>query len=252
MWQDRALAAVVVMDDRRQVVGCGGATLRGGALSTECRVVPSLTGLGIGSFLLDWAEEQARERQAKALRASVLAGDERARQLVGTRGFTYVRSFYRMVIDLTGPPPPPRWPDGITVSPFREDEERLLHEVVEDSFAEHWGHVRRSFEEWRKRQIIEPDLIFLARDGDEVAGTVVCNEDLFGDALVGILGVRKPWRGRGLGRALLLQGFGALHAKGKRRIGLGVDAGNETGAVQLYESVGMRVGGQEDVYEKRR
>ena len=128
----------------------------------------------------------------------------------------------------------------------------LLHQATEDAFAEHWGHVPRGFEEWRRALIIEHDLTFLARDGAEVAGAVVCNEDLFGAALVGILGVRKPWRGRGLGRALLLQGFGALYDRGKRLIGLGVDAGNETGALELYESVGMRIGGREDVYESRR
>ena len=80
----------------------------------------------------------------------------------------------------------------------------------------------------------------------QVLGLVV-----FGVALIGILGVRKHWRGRGLGRALLLQGFGALYGRGKRVVGLMVDAGNETGAVQLYESAGMRVASREDVYERR-
>lgn len=251
IWLDRAVATTVVLDGER-VVGFGLATPRGGPLGTECLVLPEATGHGLGSFLVDWCEGQAEERHASAVRCGVLAGDETAKRLLTGRGFAYIRSFYRMLIDLDEPPPAPRWPDGIEASSLREDEERLLYEVVEDSFAEHWGHVPRDFDEWRRGLPLEHDLTFLARDGAEVAGAVVCHEDLFGDALVGILGVRKPWRGRGLGRALLLHGFHALYDRGKRRIGLGVDAGNETGALELYRSVGMWVGGQDDVYERRR
>jgi mycothiol synthase len=249
-WLGRTVDAIAVCD-RAGIVAFAGAVPRGEALSTDGAVLPSATGRGIGSFLLDWAESQGRARAAEKLRTSILAGNEAARALVLDRGFEYVRSFYRMVIDLTDPPAPPSWPDGIVARPFDEGEEAVLHEVVEDSFAEHWGHVRRGLDDWLRGVVIEPELIFLACDGDDVVGAVICNEELFGDAFVGILGVRDGWRGRGLGRALLLQGFGALYAKGKRRIGLGVDAGNETGAVRLYESVGMRVGGQDDVYEKR-
>jgi mycothiol synthase len=249
--QERAVGAVVVCDDRGEVVAYGNAVPRDRALWAESAVAPTAAGRGIGSFLLDWAEQLARDEHMEALRVSTLAGDGRARALVRALGLEHVRSFYRMVIDLDGPPPAPSWPEGITILPLEAGEERLLHEVFEETFAEHWGHVRREFDEWRRGAPIEHDLTFLAREGDEVAGVVVCHEDLYGVALVGTLGVRKHWRGRGLGRALLLQGFAALYGKGKRRIGLGVDAGNETGAVALYEGVGMRIAGQEDVYEKR-
>jgi mycothiol synthase len=249
-WLDRAAASIVVIENG-DVVAAGRAMPRGDALSVESVVLPEATGRGLGSFLLDWWEEQAREQRAGALRVSALEGDERAKELLAARRYVYIRSFYRMLIDLTEPPPHARWPAGVTVASLKEDEELLLYEAIEESFAEHWGHVPRSFEDWRRGLILEHDLTFLARDGAELAGAVVCNEDLFGAALVGILGVRKPWRGRGLGRALLLQGFGALYDRGKRTIGLGVDAGNETGALELYKSVGMRVGGQDDVYERR-
>jgi mycothiol synthase len=249
-WLERTVDAVVICDEG-EIVAFAGAVPRGGALSTDGAVLPSATGQGIGSFLLDWAEAQGRAGANEKLRTSILAGNEAAKALVLDRGFVYVRSFYRMVIDLSEPPPPPSWPHGIAVEPFLAGQEAVLHEVVEDSFVEHWGHARRSLDDWLRGIVIEPELIFLACEGDHVVGAVMCNEELFGNAFVGILGVREGWRGRGLGRSLLLQGFGALYEKGKRRIGLGVDAGNETGAVRLYESVGMRVGGQDDVYEKR-
>ncbi|HVM70013.1 MAG TPA: GNAT family N-acetyltransferase, partial [Gaiellaceae bacterium] len=58
---------------------------------------------------------------------------------------------------------------------------------------------------------------------------------------VSLLGVRRPWRRRGLGEALLLHSFAAFRAAGYRRGTLGVDASSPTGATRLYERVGMRV-----------
>jgi ribosomal protein S18 acetylase RimI-like enzyme len=51
--------------------------------------------------------------------------------------------------------------------------------------------------------------------------------------------VRRPWRKRGLGLALLLHSYGMFHERGKLRVGLGVDAENITGALRLYEKAGM-------------
>ena len=52
--------------------------------------------------------------------------------------------------------------------------------------------------------------------------------------------MRRPWRGRGLGRALLREAFAELRRRGLPRAYLGVDSENPTGAMGLYESVGMR------------
>ena len=53
--------------------------------------------------------------------------------------------------------------------------------------------------------------------------------------------MRKPWRRRGLGETLLRAAFRELYLRGRRRVGLGVDAENVTGALRLYERVGMHV-----------
>ena len=55
--------------------------------------------------------------------------------------------------------------------------------------------------------------------------------------------MRRPWRRRGLGLALLLHSFRDFAARGATRVGLGVDAENTTGAVGLYERAGMHVCG---------
>jgi ribosomal protein S18 acetylase RimI-like enzyme len=66
---------------------------------------------------------------------------------------------------------------------------------------------------------------------------------------VEILGVRKLWRRRGLGLALLLHSFHALRQNGALRAGLGVDSGSLTGATRLYKRAGMSVSREIALYE---
>lgn len=63
--------------------------------------------------------------------------------------------------------------------------------------------------------------------------------------------MREPWRRRGLGLALLRNAFRLFWDRGERRVGLGVDSDNPTGARRLYEHAGMHVAWRADVYEKR-
>ena len=75
----------------------------------------------------------------------------------------------------------------------------------------------------------DPSLVYLVREGDEIVAAEI-NALRFGMGWIGTLGTRRPWRGRGLGRALIRTAFAELYRRGQRRIGLAVDAGNETGA----------------------
>ena len=121
---------------------------------------------------------------------------------------------------------------------------------MRESFKDHWGFVEGSFEEeyerWMHRirndEHFDPALWFLAMDGDEIAGMSLCWRSAFDDpdmGWVGTLGVRRPWRRRGLGLALLQHSFGEFYRRGKPRAGLGVDAQNLTGAMRLYTKAGM-------------
>ncbi|MGA8487470.1 MAG: GNAT family N-acetyltransferase, partial [Gaiella sp.] len=65
-----------------------------------------------------------------------------------------------------------------------------------------------------------------------------------------VLAVRRPWRRRGLARALLLESFGLFRSIGRRRAALGVDSENTTGAIALYEGVGMRATSRSDTWER--
>ena len=99
----------------------------------------------------------------------------------------------------------------------------------------------------------DPTLWFVAEEGDEIAGVALCSWHQSGDPQFGwvnVLGVRRPWRKRGLGLALLLHAFAEFGRRGATRVGLGVDAENTTGAVRLYERAGMSVARRNDTYEK--
>jgi ribosomal protein S18 acetylase RimI-like enzyme len=75
-------------------------------------------------------------------------------------------------------------------------------------------------------------------------------EDAFADHWVNDLGVRAPWRRRGLGELLLRTAFAEFARRGETRVGLGVDGENEAGATRLYERVGIRVAFRVNVFRK--
>jgi mycothiol synthase len=178
-------------------------------------------------------------------------------------GYTYMRSGYRMLIEMEEPAPQPVWPDGITLRTYNaEDAEAIYHAFV-DSFRDHFGFVEEPFEQGFKRfqhfqlsgHDFDPTLIFLAIDesSGQMAGFNICQPHVHDDpqvGWVGILGVRRPWRKRGLGLALLRHSFNEFYRRGKRKVGLGVDAQNLTGALRLYENAGMHVYEAFDQYEK--
>jgi mycothiol synthase len=224
-------------------------------LELDAFVHPERLGCGLGGFLLDWLEQESRRRDLSTMRTAALTADRAAKALIEGRGFEPVRHFYRMLVELDAPPSEPVWPAGSTVATFAPGDEAIFHAVTEEAFADHWGHEPRDLDYWQRRVFDrdwwDPSLAYLVREGDQAVAAEV-NAFRFGAGWIGTLGTRPPWRGRGLGRALLLTAFGEFYRRGQRRIALAVDAGNETGATHLYESVGMRVAWQADVYERHR
>jgi mycothiol synthase len=215
----------------------------------------------VATALFDELEPRAEGRLAPdgRLKAYLAERNTELAAVVEARGYKVVRHSFRMESDLSSEPVEPDWPEGISVREFRpgEDDERV-YEVNEETFADQEDHEPLDYEEWRHwsfREPFDPDLWFLAEAGDELAGILLARSERGGDETLGwvsVLGVRRPWRRRGLGRALLLHSFRALRAKGKPRAGLGVDGSNPTGAVQLYESAGMQVSRRFDHWEKER
>jgi ribosomal protein S18 acetylase RimI-like enzyme len=166
-----------------------------------------------------------------------------------------------MLIEMDGAVPEAELPQGITVSSYDpQTNAAVAYQAEKDSFRDHFGFIDEPFEQGLQRfrhfweqDGFDPTLLFLAMDGNEVAGVCLCPPsaiDDMGMGWVGTLGVRREWRKRGIGLALLRHSFNEFYRRGKRKVGLGVDAQNLTGALRLYESAGMHVHQAFDLYEK--
>jgi mycothiol synthase len=227
----------------------------GETLELDGFVHPDHQGRGLGAWLVSQVDERARELGKQRFHAFSLAGDARAHRLFAEFGMRELRRYYRMTIDLDSAPPEPEWPEGLRVHPFEPEDARAFHDALVEAFADEWDFVAMPFEEWRELRLVkdpdfDPSLWFQVRDGDEIAAVMRCEPDRSGAGFVGALGVRKPWRKRGLGLALLRHAFGEFHRRGKRRVALGVDAENPTGATRLYERAGMQVAFEAVTYGK--
>ena len=232
-----------------------------GKLKSIASVVhPEHRGRGIGSALLDRLEARASDRlrgiPAGILHTAVNVWDPAAAALVRSRGFEHVRTFRHLQIDLDGSPGDPGdSPAGIKIRGIEPERDlRRIHAIFLEAFSQEWGYRVIPFEEWVGLEVetasYDPSLWLLATDGDEAVGAL--SGVVWGHrGWVGELGVRPPWRGRGIASALLRRAFATFASRGLARVMLNVDSENSTGAVRLYEGVGMRTLRAWDVYEKR-
>lgn len=230
-----------------------------GRLQADGYVHPDHRGRGIGSAVVELTEARAREAAGEEpgayIQNATLNSDADTVRFYERRGYRRVRHFWRMVADLESAPEP-RVPAGIGVRAYRHpDEARAVHATLEEAFLDHWENRPRPFDDWSTRQFdaehFDPTLWWVATDGEEMAGAIVCAWKHHGDwGWVGILGVRQPWRRRGIAEALLHTAFAELYRRGERRVALGVDAESPTGATRLYERAGMRVFSEAVVWQK--
>lgn len=215
-------------------------------LNNNSCVHPALKNRGIEEWILQNAEDWARSRVTQReidLRHVVNANAPAKMERMTRWGYQAVRNAWIMEIRLDAPPPAPVIPHGIVLRAFqRARDERAAWACIQEAFRDLWEHQDVPYEEWSAFVIQHgawsPELSYLAWDGDELAGaTITLNDELGG--WVQQVAVRRLWRGRGIGLALLHQVFGELYKLGVPRAGLEVDAENPSGALRLYQRAGM-------------
>lgn len=243
--------AVVVHDAAGRLVGYGMAWERtaGAAVAVDSYSHPDLGDPTVDMVVWAWVLGRAQQIvDASGSPATVstyrVAGEPSIAQ-VEADGFVEARRFARMVITLDAAPAVDP-PDGITIAPFEVADAPAVHAALQEAFTDHWDFHPQPYEEWRARQLerddFDPSLWSVAKDGDEVAGAVIGGVDAELDAgWIPTVGVRRRWRGRGLGGALLRASFAAFVRAGCPTVALGVDSAGTTGATRLYEREGMRV-----------
>lgn len=203
---------------------------------------------GVAEPLFGLAEGRAQEmvKAGGAIQAWAPESAEGLRALVESRGYAFSNYSFRMERSLEDEVPEPQWPEDIELRAFDRADAGLVYEVNQEVMADEPGHVRDPYDEWLHyafREPFDPELWFLAFDGGELAGISLCRPQHGGATdrgWVQALGVRRPWRRRGLALALLLHSFREFKVRGKREAGLGV-SGENHGAVTLYERAGMSV-----------
>jgi mycothiol synthase len=230
-------------------------------LHTDGYVHPDFKGRGIGTALLSTVEMRARREMSLAasdvrvaLRSTIDNRDPSSHELHRNEGYQPIRYHWRMEIVLNEPPAEPKLPDGIELRPFIKGEHDVaVWQAQNESFRDHWGSHDVTLEEFKHSRFDDPEfdptLWKVAWDGNEIAGFSI-NRYRMGIGWIRTLGVRRPWRKRGLGEALLLSTFGEFYRRGMKTIGLGVDAQNPTGATRLYQKVGMYAASEFVTYEK--
>ncbi len=211
----------------------------------DLKVAPEADADEVMAELVAWLEERASE--GGVLRIWTGATDARIVDAAARLGFAPARHSYRMEIALDGIGPKPDWPEGVTVRTIAADEERHVYQLVKEVWQDASDPIDETFDEWAhwttRSDSYDPSLWFLATEGSEVAGFSLCRQDTNDPnaGYVASLGVRRPWRRRGLGEALLQHSFREFRKRGYGRATLGVDASSPTGATRLYERAGMRV-----------
>jgi mycothiol synthase len=233
------------------------------------RVHPDHDDPALEEALLLWLEWRARQAIVRAptdarviLTHGAFHKDQTRKELLVRHGYELVRHFVRLRIEMDEPPADLEVPAGIVIRAFDPKADlRPTVLAIREAFRDHWGHVEsdldEELEQWahwvREDPGFNPAEWLIACDGDEIVGASLGStkrpeaEDL---AYIFVLAVRKAWRGRGVARALLRHSFAACYERGKPVVDLDADAANLTGAMRLYEGVGMRTAWQNDSYEK--
>ncbi len=214
---------------------------------------------GVGTALLAWVEERAREIQAAGAIGSpgephVMSGGVEMRVAAGVafaeaRGYERVRYAFEMRRDLAKPIEDAPLPPGLELRPVREQDHRRIFDANGEAFRDHWEAAERTDDDFRllfDEPALDTSIWAIAWAGDEVAGASLNwidpeeNERLGIDmGWLGQVSVRRPWRRQGVGAAIITESLRTLRDRGMVAAGLGVDAENPTGALALYEKLGF-------------
>lgn len=218
-----------------------------GQPNTYIALHPEHRDAAIAGCLLELIERRAVEQLEtttwgeRAIGAWFFEEDAFKRELYEAAGYRPVRVYERLGIAAADVPERAEPPRGIEVRNLRRPEdERAVHACVEEAFTDHFRYAPVPFDEfWAPfDQTPERQVWLVACDGPEIVGAAL-GLSMERAGYVDLLAVRRPWRGRHIGLALLVATLVRLRELGQGSMTLGVDATNPTGAAHLYRRAGM-------------
>lgn len=167
-------------------------------------------------------------------------------------GYEAVRHGFEMVRPNLDDIPDLPLPEGLEVRSVQSQEYSTVWAAAREAFRDEWEYSEsewadQHFEAWQKEPTFDPSLWQVAWDGDQVAGMVLnfINKEENDEynrkrGYTETICVRRPWRRRGLAKALIARSFHVVKGRGMTEAALGVDTQNPSGALHLYESMGFR------------
>jgi GNAT superfamily N-acetyltransferase len=207
-------------------------------------VLPAHRGLGIGTALADWLETLARNRGGELLSTQVPAA-RAADRLLAARGYRVRWTAWDLELPEGAEVSAQPLRAGYSIRDAETHEHELVYEVIEDAFSEWrdrgsledfaalvWG--RPGHQPWNLRLCVDPDGVAVGATHLHLAGAGVETA-----GYVARIAVRRDRRGLGLAGAMLADAFTLARAHGAVRCYLSTDS--RTGALGLYEKVGMQV-----------
>jgi GNAT superfamily N-acetyltransferase len=231
------------------------------------RVLPAWRRRGLGRAMLHYNESRLRAVAAThpddGPRVFISYALDTAigtnAQLISA-GYAPARHFFHMVRDLSDDISLFPLPPGLEVRPAQPEHFRQIWEAEQEALQDHWGYTPATEDDFRtvlNDPNFDPSLWRIAWDGDQVAGQVRSFIDA-GDnekrqllrGYTEYISVRRPWRKRGLARALISLSLQAVKARGMTEAALRVDSENLSGALRVYESCGFRVEQRSTEYRK--
>lgn len=163
-----------------------------------------------------------------------------------SRGFSLLRTYWGLISPV-GTNPYPTLGSDLKVHLIESDDDIFTWwQVHQQSFKNHFGFKPREFIEWKEMVEsatgIDKSARWLLFENNSPIGFVEGTE-IKADQNTGYvagIGVISSAQGKGYGEILLRWIFAYYAAIGRQFIELNVDAGNESGALRLYEKLGMK------------
>lgn len=239
---DVAADGIFVLDETGAAVGYAEVF----AARAEGHVLPSHRARGIGTFLAAWIEGRTREFGGTYVRQVVPAGAADSLALLERAGYAPSDTAWELEIALPAPVTRPSATSHLEIREFRPGvDDEAAFQLVEAAFGVWPNREPNTLEGWRALTVtragFEPWLLPLAWDADDgLVGAAYCIDYAADDfTWIQQLAVRPDRQGGGIGTLLLAECFERFAARGRTSAGLSTDS--RTGALGLYQRVGMHV-----------
>ena len=243
------------------LVGCLSLTLEPGIQRAlvEGLIHPLHRRKGIATDLFSYGLQRIRDAAIRSAQVSVLETNAPARGFLNRLGFTFIRYFFEMRLNIASTQLPTDIADPTYSRRLKNREEALLTELQNRCFGDTWGFNPNTAEEIAYRLNMHGrcanDVILTYLD-EQLVGYCWTIIDPDANArrnkckgLIHMLGVDPDYRQQDIGKAILLNGLEDLKNKGIDIVELTVDSENPA-ACSLYESVGFEAYAKTQWYEK--